>query len=137
VHRGYPYRLDPEIGCGVDSKGFRVASVLAAGVVAVLALFVPPTSAVAATTPYSDGPAARVASGHVVGGSAARSVARRPHGRMAADIGQLGVPPAVPALLGLAVAALVVVGGVRSLARRVHGSGAVRLPAARAPPLTA
>jgi hypothetical protein len=121
----------------VDSKRYRVAGVLAAGVVAVLALFVPPASAVSASTPYSDGPAARVASGSVVGGSSARAAARRPHGRIATEIEQLGVPPAVPALLGLALAALVVAGGLRSLARRVHGRDALRLPAARAPPLTA
>jgi hypothetical protein len=137
VHRGDPYWLDPEIGCGVDSKGFRVASVLAAGVVAVLALFVPPTSAVSATTPYSDGPAARVASGSAVGGSAARSPARRPHGRISAEIGHIGVPPALPALLCLAFAALGVVGGLRSVVRRTHGDDARRLPAVRAPPLTA
>jgi hypothetical protein len=121
----------------VDSRRYRVASVLAAGVVAVLALFVPPASAVSGTTPYGDGPAARVASGSVVGGSAARAAARRPHGRIATEIAQLGIPPAIPALLGLALASLVVLGGLRSLARRAHGGDAPRLPPARAPPLTA
>ena len=137
MHRGNPYWLDPEIGCGVDSKRYRVASVLAAGVVAVLALFVPPTSAVSATTPYSNEPAARVASGSVVGGSSARSAARRPHGRIGTDIGQIGLPPVVPALLGLALAALAVFGGLRSFTRRAHGGDAGGLPAARAPPLAA
>ena len=121
----------------MDRKGFRAASVLAAGVVAVLALFVPPTSAVSATTPYSDGPAARVASGSAVGGSAARSAARRPQGLIATDFGHIGVPPTLPALLSLAVAALVVAGGLRSVVRRAHGGDARRLPAVRAPPLTA